>query len=39
MGAMRPGAVVEVVWPRSKISAEADDRRPALGQNRPIRVG
>ena len=32
----RRGAVVEVVWPRSKIAAGIGSPSPALGENRPI---
>ncbi len=32
----RRGAVVEVVWPRSKIAARAGSQSRALGENRPI---
>jgi len=34
--AERPGAVVEVRWPRAAIAVDGGQTRPALGQNRPI---
>ena len=34
----RRGAVVEVVWPRSKIVPETGTRGRALGQNQPIEI-
>lgn len=30
------GAIVDVVWPRSKIAPSAQGQAPALGENRPI---
>ena len=32
----RSGAIVEVVWPRTSVSPEADPESPGLGENRPI---
>ncbi|MBB94693.1 MAG: two-component sensor histidine kinase [Rhodobacteraceae bacterium] len=34
----RRGAIVEVVWPRAKIDAQAKGNTVPLGQNRPIRA-
>ena len=36
---VRCGAIVEVVWPTQKISAETGENPGALGDNVPIRVG
>lgn len=33
-----PGAIVEVVWPRSALDVGAEAARGALGHNRPVRV-
>jgi two-component system sensor histidine kinase RegB len=38
-GAERTGALVEVSWPRTKISGDAEEGRRMLGRNMPIRVG
>jgi two-component system sensor histidine kinase RegB len=35
----RSGALVEVTWPREKITADGPVGRQPLGQNRPIQVG
>ena len=38
-GAERTGALVEVSWPRAKISGDVEEGRRMLGRNMPIRVG
>ena len=34
----RAGAIVELTWPRDKISPAPETLRAALGENRPIEV-